>query len=79
MNTTVVFDDAKMFLIVTPLLSTITGKTNVAMLAVLNTLGQFRRGSNETDNNFDLQGFKIVYVVSTTQFLNLCSMNLFRH
>ncbi len=39
------------------------GKTNVAMLAVLNTLAQYKReGSGDSSVEFDLQGFKVVYV-----------------
>jgi pre-mRNA-splicing helicase BRR2 len=39
------------------------GKTNVAMLAVLNTLAQYKReGSGDSSVEFDLQAFKVVYV-----------------
>lgn len=40
------------------------GKTNVAMLAMLNIIGQYRKGDycKDDENAYDLNSFKIVYV-----------------
>lgn len=47
------------------LLSFLAGKTNVAMLTMLNILGQYRKENYEDSNNedmYDLKSFKIVYI-----------------
>ena len=51
---------------------TSSGKTNIAMLAILNTMGQYLIGENQ----FDINKFKIVYVAPMKALVAEVTANL---